>query len=392
MTLKAHTRLIVMGTPGFVLPTLARLIAEKTPNGAPQFDLVGVYTKAPKPTGRGLELLYSPVHQAALALQKTYRLPFVIKTPESFKNPKEIEEFRKLKPDLVVVGAYGLILPQAILDIPPMGCFNLHASLLPYGRGASPIQRAILDGKTETGLTIMKLDAGCDTGLILKQKAIAITPTMTATDLCYELSNMGPDLLMQTLRKNPKGKKQDEKQASYAKKITKAEAQIDWNKNPQIISRQVRAFSSIPGAFTFVQDDKGRYLRLKVFNASLSEQKIPTGTIAGTVLETTNKIIVACKGGSLELTDLQLEGKKRMTDTEFSNGHFLKQGDLLLNATEVLQKTNLTLSSASQDVKKKRTKIKTFCPIVSLISVLAVFRKATGAPNKKRFLKTHERV
>ena len=390
MTLKAHTRLIVMGTPGFVLPTLTRLIAEKAPNGAPQFDLVGIYTRAPKPTGRGLELLYSPVHQAALALQKTYRLPFVIKTPESFKDPKEIEEFRKLKPDLVIVGAYGLILPQALLDIPPMGCLNLHASLLPYGRGASPIQRAILDGKSKTGLTIMKLDAGCDTGLILKQKAVTITPTMTATDLCQALSDIGPDLLMQTLRKNPKGKKQDETKASYAKKISKSEAQIDWNKEPKIISQQIRAFSSVPGAFTFVQDDKERYLRLKVFNALLSPQNFSKTTPAGTILDATNKIIIACKNGALELTDMQLEGKKRMTGTEFSNGHFLKQGDILLNATEVLQQPSPS-ATPQNVVKKKRNEMIFIKPIVGLMSVFAIFGKSPAVPFKKRTIKTHER-
>ena len=328
MTLKPHTRLIIMGTPGFILPTLHRMISEKTPDGEAQFDLVAVYTRAPKPTGRGLEMLYSPVHQAALDLQQSYSSSFKIMTPETFKDPKNIEDFKAFKPDLVVVGAYGLILPQAILDVPPMGCLNLHASLLPYGRGASPIQRAILEGKTETGLTIMKLDAGCDTGLILSKKSIPITPTTTANDLCLQLAEMGPDLLMQTLHENPKGEKQDESKATYADKITKQEAQIDWNKPPKAISCQIRAFSSVPGAFTFVKDDKNRQFRLKIYNALVVDTPFDSKkTQPGTVLQNNGRIVVACQGGALELTQLQLEGKKCMTGAEFSNGRFLNVGD-----------------------------------------------------------------
>ncbi len=328
MTLKPHTRVIVMGTPGFILPTLKRLIEEKAENGEPQFDLVAVYTRAPKPTGRGLETLYSPVHQAALKLQETYPLPFKIMTPETFRDPKNVEDFRSFKPDLVIVGAYGLILPQDILDIPPMGCLNLHASLLPYGRGASPIQYAILQGKKETGLTIMKLDAGCDTGLILKQKSIPITDTTTANDLCIKLAEMGPDLLMQTLRENPKGKEQDDNQASYADKITKQQAKIDWTRSAGDISRQIRAFSTVPGAFTFVADDKYNLKRLKLYNAIVVDP--PTDapkTQPGTILQNNGKIVVSCGDGALELTELQLEGKKCMNGLEFSNGRFLNVGD-----------------------------------------------------------------
>ena len=362
MNLKPHLRLIVMGTPGFVLPTLYRMLEEKTESGEPQFDLVAVYTRAPKPNGRGMNLLYSPVHQAALKLQETYRLPFEIVTPETFKDPEAVKKFQNFKPDLVVVGAFGLILTPDILETPKMGCLNLHASLLPYGRGASPIQRVILDGQKQTGLTIMKMDEGCDTGLILKQKAIDITPNMTAQTLCTALSELGPDLLMETLRENPKGQKQDESKATYAKKISKKEAQIDWGTNADIISRQVRAFSPIPGAFTFVQDDKGRYLRLKIYNVLPTDLKTKSDEDNGVVLQNEDKLIVGCKDGALEITDLQLEGKKRMTGLEFIHGNVLTKGTQLLNAALVLQQLNA-------DGKKKiaEEQSPTFWKILSLL-------------------------
>lgn len=364
MTLKPHLRLIVMGTPGFILPTLYRMLEEKAENGQPQFDLVAVYTRAPKPAGHGMNLRYSHVHQAALELQKTYRLPFEIVTPETFKNPDAIKKFQSFKPDLVVVGAYGLILPKAILDTPPMGCLNLHASLLPYWRGASPIQRAILEGETKTGLTIMKLDEGCDTGLILKQKAMPIGPTMTAAELCEALSNMGPDLLMQTLHENPKGIKQDSKRATYAAKISKHEAQIDWAKNPHIIARQIRAFSPVPGAFTFMQDNTGRFLRLKVYNVLLGNPVVTSRRDYGRVLEDSGRIVIGCRQGSLELTDLQLEGKKRTSGHELSNGKLLRKGTRLFSAESILKQTETN--------KKKRDNA-----FQSFITLLAVKFKPT---------------
>lgn len=336
MILTPHTRLIVMGTPPFILPTLYRMLEEKDASGEPQFDLVAVYTRAPKPAGHGLGLQYSAVHKAALEIQKSYCIPFEIVTPETFKNPDNVAKFQSFKPDLVIVGAYGLILPKAVLDASTMGCINLHASLLPYGRGAAPIQRAIWDGKDQTGLTIMKMDEGCDTGLILKQKAIDIHPTTTAEDLFSALAEMGPDLLMQTLRENPEGQKQDESQATYAKKILKEEAQIDWNKSAEFISRQIRALSPAPGAFTFIENEKKRCLRLKIYNALAMPQNF-SGEKPGVVLENNGKIIVSCQEGSLELIDVQMEGKKRMTGAEFSRGNILKKGDQLLNSSTVLQ-------------------------------------------------------
>lgn len=340
MTLKPHRRLIAMGTPYFMQYALERLLEEKDENGEYLFDLVAIYTRAPKPNGRGMGLIYSPVHKAALELQKTYRLPFEIVTPKTFKDPEAVKKFQSFKPDIVLVGAFGLMLTEDILNEPSMGCLNLHASLLPKYRGASPIQRAILNGEKETGLTIMKMDEGLDTGLILKQKSIAITPNMTTQELCTALSKMAPDLLMETLRENPKGEKQDESKASYADKITKREAQIDWSTDPETISRQVRAFSPVPGAFTFVQDDKGRYLRLKIYNVLPSDQKAQSPEEHGVILQNESKLIVGCGNGALEITDLQLEGKKRMTGAEFSNGNIVTKGTKLLNAALVLEQLN----------------------------------------------------
>ena len=332
MTLKPHTRLIVMGTPAFILPTLDRLVQERAENGEPQFDLVAIYTRAPKPMGRGLELSYSPVHKAALELQKTYRLPFEIVTPDTFKKPEHIEKFKSFRPDLVVVGAYGLILPQEVLDTPALGCINLHASLLPYGRGAAPIQRAILEGKDETGLTIMKMDAGCDTGLILKQRVLPITPTTTADVLTKQLAELGPDLLMETLHENPTGIQQDESRATYAKKVTKEEAQIDWDKPAEVVSCHIRAFSPAPGAFTCFKDKKDKLSRLKIYNALMCENT--SSAQAGTIIQADHKIVVACAHGALELTDIQSEGKKRTSGKEFCNGHLLTVGDKFLNIDE----------------------------------------------------------
>ena len=369
MTLKPHLRLIVMGTPGFVLPTLYQMLEEKAENGEPQLDLVAVYTRAPKPTGRGLNVLYSPVHKAALELQKTYRLPFEIVTPETFKDPDAVKKFQNFKPDLVVVGAYGLLLPKAILDTPQMGCLNLHASLLPKGRGASPIQRAILDGLEETGLTIMKMNEGCDTGLILNQEPVHKVSTMTADELCQTLSHMGPNLLMRTLRENPKGQPQDETQASYTKKISKKEAQIDWDDDPQKIDRQVRAFSSVPGAFTFIKDENGRYSRLKIFKVAFQPTKTKERK-NGIVLSSDGQILVSCKNGALDLLELQMEGKKRMTGVEFSRGHILKQGDQLLNAAVVLKELN-------EQPNKKKINLD-----FNILRLIAAILKSKPAQNK----------
>ncbi|MBQ3695416.1 MAG: methionyl-tRNA formyltransferase [Alphaproteobacteria bacterium] len=356
MNLPPHTRIIIMGTPGFVLPTLKRLLEEKAENGEPQFDLVAVYTRAPKPYGRGLGLQYSVVHKAALELQKNYRLPFEIVTPETFKDPEAIKKFQSFKPDLVIVGAYGLILPKAILDTPRLGCLNLHASLLPKLRGASPIQRAILDGEKETGVTIMRMAEGCDTGDILGSAVFNDMTHITADQLCSILSNISADLLMHVLRTNPEPKKQDHSKSSYAKKISKQEALIDWNKDAQTIDRQVRAFSSIPGAFTFIKDKNGRYFRLKVFKV-LFDSKNTENKEPGTILSCDEKITVACKDGVLQLLELQMEGKKRMTGAEFSRGNILVPGDQLLDASLVLNGLN----------KKKITKQDD--PLLKLLSL-----------------------
>ncbi len=335
MTLKPHTRLVVMGTPGFILPTLYHVLNVKAENGEPQFDLIAVYTRAPKPKGRGMNLFHSPVHKAALELQKTYRLPFEIVTPETFKDPEAVKKFKSFKPDLVLVGAYGLILPKDVLETPPMGCLNLHASLLPKYRGASPIQRAILDGEKETGVTIMKMDEGCDTGDTLGQAVFNDMAHITADQLCMILSQMSVGLFMHVLHTNPTPQKQDNSKASYAKKISKEEAQIDWGQDAQTIDRQVRAFSSVPGAFTFIKDKNGRYSRLKIFKVGFARKKATTEK-PGTVLSCDEKIVVSCKDGALQLLELQMEGKKRMTGTEFSCGNTLAPGDQLLNASLIL--------------------------------------------------------
>lgn len=366
--LKPHTRVIVMGTPGFVLPTLGWMIDATTEDGEPQFDLVAIYTRAPKPNSRGMKLVFSPVHKAALELQKTYRLPFEIETPETFRDPKNIERFKSFKPDLVVVGAYGLILPKEILETPPMGCLNLHASLLPEGRGASPIQRAIWEGKKRTGLTIMLMNEGCDTGRILGQESVEIYPGMTAQTLCKNLSEIGPFLLKHVLYNNPEGREQDESKATYAKKITKQEAQIDWNSEPDTILQQIWALSPTPGAFTFIRDNAGKYYRLKIYNGKvcpLDNKQFssvdPTSDKKNGLVLHGKKLVVGCRNGAIEITDLQLESKNRMKGTDLMNGGMLKAGSRLLNADLVLQQ----LGKNKKKIAEKQSP--TFWRIVSAL-------------------------
>ncbi|MBQ4472436.1 MAG: methionyl-tRNA formyltransferase [Alphaproteobacteria bacterium] len=385
MTLKPHRRLIAMGTPYFMQYALERLLEAKDENGEYLFDLVAIYTRAPKPNGRGMGLVYSPVHKAALELQKNYRLPFEIVTPETFKDPEAVKKFQSFEPDLVLVGAYGLKLTKPILDTPSMGCINLHASLLPKYRGASPIQRAILNGEKETGLTIMNMAEGMDTGDILAQKVLKLEPTMTTQDVCTALSKMAPDLLMKVLLENPKGEKQDESKATYADKITKQEAQIDWSKSPKIISCQIRAFSPVPGAFTFIENDKGHYLRLKIYNVLPSDQKAKSSE-HGVILQNDGKLVVGCGNGALEITDLQLEGKKRMTGEEFIHGNILTKGTKLLNAALVLQQM-------SAEGKKKIIKedSPTFWRIVSLLIPRHGRPQKAAADSQPRPMKIQDR-
>jgi methionyl-tRNA formyltransferase len=227
-------RLIFMGTPEFAVPTLLELVAHG-------HEIAAVYSRAAKPTGRGMKLQLSPVEQEAR------RLGIPVVTPSTLKTPEALGEFRAHHADAAVVVAYGMILPQAILDAPKLGCFNLHASLLPRWRGAAPINRAIMAGDTESGVMVMKMDAGLDTGDVAMAERLAITDAMTASDLHDALAPLGGDLMVRAMGALERGRLQLVPQASegvtYATKIEKAEAHIDWNKPAREVLRHIHGLS-----------------------------------------------------------------------------------------------------------------------------------------------------
>ena len=233
-------RLIFMGTPDFAVPTLLELVAHG-------HEVVAVYTRAAKPAGRGMKLQLSPVEQEAR------RLGIPVLTPKTLKTPEALEEFSAHDADAAVVVAYGMILPQAILDAPRLGCFNLHASLLPRWRGAAPINRAIMAGDAETGVMVMKMDVGLDTGDVAMAERLAISDRMTAADLHDALAPLGADLMVRAMGALQRGglqlTRQSEDGVTYAAKIDKAEARIDWNKSAHAVLRHIHGLSPFPGAW-----------------------------------------------------------------------------------------------------------------------------------------------
>jgi methionyl-tRNA formyltransferase len=297
-------RLSFMGTADFAVPSLAALIAAG-------HDIVAVYSQPARPRGRGHKPLPSPV--AALAIEKG----IAVRTPERL-DAAEIAAFAALKLDVAVVAAYGLILPQAALDAPRLGCLNVHASLLPRWRGAAPIERAILAGDAETGITIMRMAAGLDTGPILLAEAVPIGPRATAPELHDELSRRGATLLLRALDANPTPRPQSEAGVTYAKKLRREEGAIDWRKPAVEIDRLVRALN--PRLPTWFGHDGAR---IKLIEA------VPVaGTgAAGTVLD--DKPTVACGDGALILTRLQREGRAALSAAEFLRGHAMPPGTLL---------------------------------------------------------------
>ncbi|MFN2100077.1 methionyl-tRNA formyltransferase [Altererythrobacter sp. MF3-039] len=300
-------RIIFMGTPGFAVPTLKALVEAA-------HEVVCVYTQPPRPGGRrGRELVETPVHQAA------QRLGIEVRTPKSLRNDEAQEEFAALEADLAVVAAYGLILPQPILDAPKYGCLNVHASLLPAWRGAAPIQRAILAGDPVTGITIMQMEAGLDTGPMI---ATARTPIedKTAGELTEELAEIGAQLMVGTLIDLPalQAIEQDHAGASYAKKIDKAEARIDFSKDAEFVERQVRAFAPVPGAWFELGGE-----RVKVFAAEIvSGEGAP-----GTTLD--DRLTIACGSGAIRPTRVQRAGKPAMDVADFLRGSPVAEGTQL---------------------------------------------------------------
>src|ERR1700719_3491370 len=252
-------RLIFMGTPEFAVPTLLDLVAHG-------HEIAAVYTRAAKPAGRGMKLQLSPVEVEAR------RLGIPVLTPSSLKTPKALEEFRAHNADAAVVVAYGMILPKNILDAPKYGCFNLHASLLPRWRGAAPINPAIMAGDTATGVMVMKMDAGLDTGDVAMAERIAITDAMTAADLHDALARLGGDLMVRAIGALERSKLQLTKQCdqgvTYAAKIDKAEARIDWDKPARAVLRHIHGLSPSPGAWCEIPIE-GEPARVKILRCAL---------------------------------------------------------------------------------------------------------------------------
>ncbi len=299
-------RIIFMGTPDFAVPTLDALVAAG-------HDICAVYSQPPRPAGRGKSLSPTPVHRRAEELGLT------VHTPVSLRDPEAQAAFADHGADVAIVAAYGLILPQAILDAPQLGCLNVHASLLPRWRGAAPVQRAILAGDAETGVTIMQMEAGLDTGPMLAKVHTAIDGK-TAGDLTSELAELGATLLVEVLAylSAYPAVAQSEDGVTYAAKIAKAESRIDFHQPAAAVERQVRAFAPAPGAFFELGGERFRILAAETSTASGEP---------GTVLDT--DLTIACTDGALRPTKVQRAGKSVMTPAELLRGFVLPVGTVL---------------------------------------------------------------
>ena len=293
-------RLIFMGTPDFAVPTLIELAARG-------HDIAAVYTRAPKPAGRGMDMQHTPVEREARQLALT------VNTPRSLKDGEAQEIFRAYNADAAVVVAYGLILPKPILEAPRLGCFNVHASLLPRWRGAAPINRAIMAGDPDSGITIMKMDEGLDTGAMAMAERQPIGPDMTAGELHGALSRLGADLMLRVLAAADRGSLQLTPQpqagVTYAEKISKNETRIDWEKPWKHVHDHIRGLSPFPGAW-FELDG----VRVKVLRSTRGESSGPPGILLD------NKLTVACGRGAVQLVQVQRAGKHPMNADEFLRG------------------------------------------------------------------------
>jgi methionyl-tRNA formyltransferase len=303
-------RLIFMGTPDFAVPTLIELA------GAGH-EIAAVYTRAPKPAGRGMDLQESPVAREAK------RLGLKVVTPKTLKTEAAQAEFAAHGADAAVVVAYGLILPKAILEAVPLGCFNLHASLLPRWRGAAPINRAVMAGDAESGVTVMKMDEGLDTGDMAMMERLAIGADMTAGELHDRLAAIGGDLMHRAIAALERGAlqfaKQPESGVTYASKIEKGETRIEWSKPWQEVHNHIRGLSPFPGAWFQMAGDNGG-MRVKVLRTTKGEGSGAPGTVLD------DKLTIACGEGAVRILELQRAGKQPMKADEFLRGTPLAPG------------------------------------------------------------------
>jgi methionyl-tRNA formyltransferase len=307
----APLRIVFAGTPVFSTFALDALLRSPHP-------VCAVYTQADRPAGRGRKVTIGPVKQMALE----HDIP--VRQPVSLKDAAALEELNAWQADLMVVVAYGLILPRPLLNIPRLGCINIHASLLPRWRGAAPIQRAILAGDKETGVTIMQMNAGLDTGDMIAQRACPVLPTDTAQDLHDRLAGLGTEILIETLTTLQNGSTtfipQDDNQACYAAKIEKREAELDWQQDAETLARKVRAFNPWPVAQTHLASGQ----TLRIWSAEPCDTASVLEYVPGSVIKTAPAgIDIATGRGILHLTQLQLPGGRPLPASDFVNAHKL---------------------------------------------------------------------
>ncbi|MCB8821691.1 methionyl-tRNA formyltransferase [Microvirga rosea] len=306
-------RVVFMGTPDFAVPTLSEIVGQG-------HEVAAVYTRAPAAAGRGMELRPSPVHRMA----ERFGLPVL--TPKTLRTEEASEIFRSHEADVAVVVAYGMILPRPILDGTALGCLNLHASLLPRWRGAAPIQRAIMAGDKETGVAVMKMEEGLDTGPVGMAERVAITAEMTAGELHDKLMGLGADLMVRALAALSRGglnfTPQPDRGVTYAHKLANDEARIDWTKSAQNVHDHVRGLSPFPGSFFAADFGKGME-RVKVLRTTLSDGQGAPGTLLD------DKGLVACGQGAIRLLQVQRAGKGPMGADEFLRGVRLAAGSIL---------------------------------------------------------------
>ena len=305
-------RTVFMGTPDFALDTLRGLLDAG-------LDLVGVYTQPDRPKGRGKKLAAPPVKELALE----HNIP--VFQPQKLRATEAVAELQALAPDLIVVVAYGQILPQSVLDIPRLGCINVHASLLPKYRGAAPINKAVVDGETETGVTTMQMDIGLDTGDMLIKKSLAIGPNETAGELHDRLALVGREAMDETMVRLLDGslvaEKQDDALTCYASMMKKEDGLIDWSRTAIEVHNQVRGLAPWPGAYTSLDAEV-----LKLAGTVLSEGAGEPGTVLST---DDDGVVVACGEGAVLIGALQLPGKKRLAAADFLRGQPLPAGTRL---------------------------------------------------------------
>ena len=307
-------KVIFAGTPDFAAAALKAIAAAG-------FEIPLVLTQPDRPKGRGMQLAPSPVKQAAL------ELGLRVAQPEKLRNNAEaLQMLEEVEADVMVVAAYGLILPQDVLDTPKRGCLNIHASLLPRWRGAAPIQRAIEAGDAETGVCIMQMDIGLDTGDVVSEHRYAIQSTDTANEVHDALMNLGAEAIVADLQQlkaegRLKSVKQPEEGVTYAQKLSKEEARIDWNESAAVIERKIRAFNPVPAAWVEYQGKP-----MKIWRAEAVAQQGRAGEVLSC---SSDGLIVACGANALKITELQPSGSKRMDIAAFAAGHTVEAGTVL---------------------------------------------------------------